>query len=664
MKPETITRASPETPSVLILDHEETDLELAKLYLRERGYQVSSCASVDAAEARFKRSRDTVELLVAAVSLPGASGVEFGHRMRQSSPRLKLLFTSDYSVREMSVRDVGFIRLLPPGAVRILQKPIAPPKLVAAVCDLIGPSDPVPLPAPPEPLDDAAERQRVITSLERYRKLLEFAHDAIIVRETTGRILFWNQAAESLYGWTRDQAIGQLSHKLLETAFPIPLQEIEHALLKTGSWEGELRHTIKGGERVTVSSRWATRVIHDGEQEVLEINRDISPQKRVEDGFRAINRELEFRIDQLRRAEQRFRGLLESAPDAMVILDHLGQIVLVNTQAEKQFGYTADEMLGKSLDMLVPSRFRSRHSDFLAAYLTSPDVRPMGQNPNLYGMRRNGDEFPVEIRLSPLQTEQGMLVSSTIRDISERQRLDLIAQSRNTELKKAIRARDLFLASLGSELRSPLHALNGLATVLAEEAPGPLNQDQKRCLQQMVKDTGQLLVLVDDVLDLSKIEAGQLRLQREVFDTGEAIGDVVLAIRPQLDAKSIRLAISIDGSLALYADHLRFKQVLYNLLANAVHATPAGGEIAVDATPRGDFVEIAVSDSGAGIPKEEHTSIFDRFHQPPLGLALSITRALVEQHGGRIWLTSETGHGSCFIFTFPAWSTERGDGTA
>jgi signal transduction histidine kinase len=215
---------------------------------------------------------------------------------------------------------------------------------------------------------------------------------------------------------------------------------------------------------------------------------------------------------------------------------------------------------------------------------------------------------------------------------------------------------------MSHELRTPLHTIIGFAELMAEELEGSLNPKQKRFVDHIYKDSLHLLELINDVLDISRIEAGHLELRLEFFDLTTAIEEVLATIRPQTAAKSLRLEASIVLGVTVHADRVRFKEILYNLLSNAVKFTPQGGVIRVGAEVRDAFVEISVLDSGIGIPQEEQDAIFDKFYQvgstttglrEGTGLGLAITRQLVEAHGGRIRLRSAPGEGSQFFFSMP-----------
>jgi PAS domain S-box-containing protein len=371
------------------------------------------------------------------------------------------------------------------------------------------------------------------------------------------------------------------------------------------------------------------------------------------------------------RVEQRFRELLDAAPDAIIEVDQAGQIVLLNGMTEKLFGYQRDELLGQPLEILIPDELRAAHVHNRNAYRAHPLTRPMGTGLALQGRRRDGSRFPVEISLSPVRSDDGFSVTAVIRDISERKRaedqLRAVQEQYTRELElhseavqRADHLKSEFLSSMSHELRTPLHTIIGFAELLMEELKGPLNEDQKRFVAHIQRDSSHLLSLINQILDLSKIEAGRLELHRQAIDLSGTIEEVLASIRPQALAKAIRIETSVDSEITADADYLRIKQILLNLLGNAVKFTPEGGLIGVSSVRIGGIVAISVSDTGIGIPPEQRETIFDKFHQvgaaaltEGTGLGLAITRALVDQHGGKIWLESLPGKGSRFTFTIP-----------
>jgi PAS domain S-box-containing protein len=372
-------------------------------------------------------------------------------------------------------------------------------------------------------------------------------------------------------------------------------------------------------------------------------------------------------------AERRLGELLESAPDAILELDHEGRIVLLNRMAEQLFGYTREELLGQTVEALVPEALRGAHQRHRAQYLTYPATRPMGSALKLEARRKDGSHFPVEISLSSVKSGAGFRVTAIVRDITDRRemedRLRAVEASyigelelRNRESEKANRLKTEFLGNMSHELRSPLHTVLGFAELLAEEKEGALNDKQKRFVSHIQRDSLHLLDLINDLLDLSKIEAGRLELRHEVFYIDAVIEEALSSVRPRAATKSLNVETNISIAAPVFADRLRFKQILHNLLTNAIKFTPAGGRVQVYAVHSGPFAEISVSDTGIGIPTDQQHAVFDKFYQVRAGiqgglegsgLGLAITRHLVEQHGGSIFLKSESGHGARFTFTIP-----------
>jgi PAS domain S-box-containing protein len=511
---------------------------------------------------------------------------------------------------------------------------------------------------------DITEQKRQAELAERQAQLLDQAYEPILVRDHRDRIVYWNKGAERLYGWTSPEAVGRVSHEILQTTFPEPQEELARKLERDGHWEGELMHRTRRGQRVTVLSRWI-RELGVAEPHVMETSVDMS------------ERQQRVAAEEATRLEQRFRQLLEAAPDAIVEVAADGKIVLINRVAEEMFGYVRDELLGQSVDVLVPDAIRRMHYRHRDGYLEQPRTRPMGTGLDLHARRRDGTLFPVEISLSPIQTEGGMHVTAVIRDVTERKRADKEVrrlqqqytgelEARNREAERANRLKSEFLASMSHELRTPLHTIIGFSELLQEGHDGDLNERQSRFVGHIRRDSEHLLELINDVLDLSKIEAGHLVLKKEVYPLARSVGEALDAIRPGAVAKGIRVEEPGERDAMVDADPLRVKEMLYNLLSNAVKFTPEGGKVWVEIQEDAGFARVTVGDTGVGIPHEEQENIFDKFYQvgnttrgvrEGTGLGLSITKELVQMHGGWIEVDSRPGEGSRFTFTLPTVAT-------
>jgi len=378
--------------------------------------------------------------------------------------------------------------------------------------------------------------------------------------------------------------------------------------------------------------------------------------------------------------EKRFSKLLEAAPDAIMEVDAQGRVVLINQTAERMFGYTREELLGLNVEVLVPSSMRAGHSRHRASYTEHPQTRPMGTGLELKAQRKDGTLFPVEISLSPNRVGNELRVIALVRDISARKQFEdrlravqeqytaeLAAknqqlEARNRDIERANRLKSEFLASMSHELRTPLHTIIGFAELLAEEIEGPLNGKQKRFIGHILQDSRHLLELINEILDLSKIEAGRLELQIGNVDFASCLEEVLSGVRQQAASKSIKLENRNGFRKTIYADRVRLKEILYNLLSNAVKFTPDGGTVWVESHAADEWLQVTVGDTGVGIPEEEQQNVFEKFYQvgsttkgtrEGTGLGLPIVQKLVELHGGKVWMQSQTGEGSRFMFTLP-----------
>jgi PAS domain S-box-containing protein len=376
----------------------------------------------------------------------------------------------------------------------------------------------------------------------------------------------------------------------------------------------------------------------------------------------------------------RFRDLLEAAPDGILEVEPDGTIVLLNAAAERIFGYPREELLGQLIEVLVPESLRQHHHGDRQRYADHPVTRPMGVGLELFARRKDGSQFPVEISLSPIRSPHAFRVIAIVRDITSRKQgeakisamhrefaAELAAKNqqleiRNREVERANRLKSEFLASMSHELRTPLHTIIGFADLLAEELKGPLNPDQKRFVDHIQRDSRHLLELINDILDLSKIESGRLELNPESFIAADAILETLAGLRPLAENKQIHICEVLDRALTVMADRLRFKEILYNLINNAIKFTAEKGQITVECGERPDGLFCRVTDTGIGIDPAEQQAIFDKFYQlgsttrgvrEGTGLGLAITKNLVEMHGGRIWVDSKPGAGSSFQFFLP-----------
>jgi PAS domain S-box-containing protein len=377
--------------------------------------------------------------------------------------------------------------------------------------------------------------------------------------------------------------------------------------------------------------------------------RDITDRQRAEEKVAELN--------------ARFRSLLETAPDAMVLAGADGRMVLVNAQTEKLFGYARAELLGNSVDKLVPPRFREKHPRQRSQYFAEPKVRPMGAGLELYGLRKDGSEFPVEISLSPIETDDGRLVSSAIRDITDRKQAeDTVRELNESQQRHAVQVEaankelEAFSYSVSHDLRAPLRSIDGFSMALVEDYAGQLDVEGKGLLDRIRAATKRMAQLIDDLLNLARVTRTEMRY--EVVDLSAMASSVLADLQSGDPARHVECVVG--DHVVGHGDSRLLRVVLENLLGNAWKFTmnKPQARIELGMSRQNGAPVYFVRDDGPGFDMAYVDKLFGTFQRlhaatefPGTGIGLASVRRIIQRHGGKTWAEGAVGKGATFSFT-------------
>jgi PAS domain S-box-containing protein len=476
--------------------------------------------------------------------------------------------------------------------------------------------------------------------LREQANLLDLTHDTVFSRGMDDAITYWNRGAEELYGWTREEAVGKVSHQIMTTIFPAPLEEINAELLRTGRWEGELIHTKRDGTRVVVASRWSLQ--RDERQRphaILETNNDITERKRAEDALR------------------RQANLLEQTHDAIIVWEFPGMVIFWNRGAEQLYGFSREEAIGRHSHELL----RTVHP--LPTAVFEADLEREGEwKGELTHTVRDGRKILVESRHVLIREPDGRrLVLETNRDITERKQAEGALRQAQADLAHVSRVTTMgeLTASLAHEVNQPIAAAitdaNTCLRWLTRDHPDL--EEAREAASRMAKDATRAAEIISRVRLLFQKGTPQ----RELVDVNEVIREMIVL----LNSEAIRFLTSVTTELAadlpqVMGDRVQLQQVVMNLIMNGIDAmkgVDGTRELAIKSQPsENKQLVISVSDTGVGLPPQHADQIFNAFFTTKLhgtGMGLSISRSIVESHGGRLWAADNSPRGATFYLTLP-----------
>ena len=494
----------------------------------------------------------------------------------------------------------------------------------------------------------------VESTAAQLKAVIDTAVDGIIIIDRRGAIKLFNSACETLFGYDPPEVLGQNVRMLM----PAPYRE-EHDSYISNYQQTGIRKIIGIGREVVGQRKDGStfpmelsvgEAEADGDLLYVGIIRDISERK--------------HNLEALRSSEAKMRTVIETAVDGLIIIDGEGHIQIFNPACERLFGYSPPEVVGQNVRMLMPAPYRQEHDSYIGNYQRTGERKIIGIGREVVGQRKDGSTFPMELSVGEAQTPDGRVYVGIIRDVSERKTaMEAVTSAKQAEA--ANRAKSEFLATMSHELRTPMNGILGMTGLLLDT---PLTAEQRDYAEAVQKSGETLLTLLNNILDLSKIEAGRFELYDRPFDPNEVLDGIAAIWESQANRKGLEFFVTNDlrGVSALIGDPDRLRQILVNLVSNAVKFT-SNGFVALRVKREASMGEkvvlrFEVKDSGIGIAEDVQSRLFRKFEQADAatartyggsGLGLAICRQLTEMMGGHIGLVSAPGRGSTFWVTLP-----------
>jgi PAS domain S-box-containing protein len=479
---------------------------------------------------------------------------------------------------------------------------------------------------------------------ERVRQVVESAPCAMVMIAASGLIEMVNTQTERVFGYSRGELLGRPVEMLVPERF-----RRDHPTLRTSFFAAPVSRPMGAGRDLYGLRK-------DGSEFPVEIG--LNPIE-TDDGSMVLSAIVD--ISARKQLEERFRRVVESAPNAMVMIDRNGLIVMVNTQTERVFGYSRGELLGRPVEMLVPERYRRDHPALRTSFFSAPTSRPMGIGRDLYGRRKDGSEFPVEIGLNPIDADEGIMVLSAIVDISDRkEKEERIRTALRTlaQMNRVATAGEL-TASIAHEVGQPLAAMVTNANAGLRWLTKRNLDEVQTALTQVVSAGHRASEVIRSVRSMFDREGSE----RTPVELNDLINEVLRLAYGELQAQGIVVETDLSGTLPLVPGHRgQLQQVILNLVTNAADAMET-----VPDRPRtlriksvvqdANSVLVSIADSGTGINPRDIDRIFESFFTTKskgMGMGLSICRSIIEAHDGRLWASSDFGHGSVFNIQMPA----------